>query len=95
MSLTHDVHSMNISGSTIFHATQDHACHSFNHDQHRPRPNMSQILPRLFTWEGDAVQVRHGLMLVGQSYGAKSCLLRCLAASLGLLHAKGLLSENE
>lgn len=56
---------------------------------------MSQILPRLFTWEGDAVQVRHGLMLVGQSYGAKSCLLRCLAASLGLLHAKGLLSENE
>lgn len=39
--------------------------------------------------------VRHGLMLVGCSYGAKTSIYRTLAKSLGDLGCKGLMDENK
>lgn len=39
------------------------------------------------------IVVRHGLMLVGWSYGMKTCSIRVLAAALSDLAAKGLAGE--
>ena len=38
--------------------------------------------------------VRHGFMIVGEPYGAKSSAYRILAAALGDCHEKGQLEEN-
>ena len=43
----------------------------------------------------EMILVRHGLMIVGYSYGAKSSMYRVLAGSLTDLHAKGLENENK
>ncbi len=43
----------------------------------------------------EMILVRHGLMLVGLSYGAKTCLYRCLAGALALLETQGLLEEHK
>lgn len=43
----------------------------------------------------EMILVRHGLMLVGYSFGAKTCIYRSLAASLGDLHDKELMEENK
>jgi len=43
----------------------------------------------------EMILVRHGLMIVGYSYGAKTCMWRSLAAALGDLHEKGLNGENK
>ena len=42
----------------------------------------------------EMILVRHGLMLVGYSYGAKTSMYRMLATALGDLCEKGLLEEN-
>jgi dynein heavy chain len=42
----------------------------------------------------EMILVRHGLMLVGYSYSAKSTIYRCLAAALGDLEAQGLMDEH-
>lgn len=42
----------------------------------------------------EMILVRHGLMLVGYSFGAKTSIYRSLAASLGDLRAKELMEEN-
>eukprot|EP00798_Chlamydomonas_sp_ICE-L_P008519 gene8518-4817_t len=42
----------------------------------------------------EMILVRHGLMLVGYSYGAKTCIYKALAASLGDLEEQGLLEEH-
>ena len=43
----------------------------------------------------EMILVRHGLMIVGYSYGAKTCMYRTLAGALGDLNSKGLLEENK
>ena len=43
----------------------------------------------------EMILVRHGLMLVGYSYGAKTCMYRMLAVALKDLNSKGLLEENK
>ena len=42
----------------------------------------------------EMILVRHGLMLVGYSFGAKTSMYRMLATALGELCEKGLLEEN-
>ncbi|EFJ50020.1 dynein heavy chain 6 [Volvox carteri f. nagariensis] len=42
----------------------------------------------------EMILVRHGLMLVGYSYGAKTSIYRALAGSLGDLEAAGLMEEH-
>ncbi|CAG9464833.1 unnamed protein product [Pedinophyceae sp. YPF-701] len=42
----------------------------------------------------EMIIVRHGLMLVGESYGMKTCSYQVLAAALEQLHQKGLMGEN-
>ena len=42
----------------------------------------------------EMILVRHGLMIVGYSYGAKSCIYKVLAASLGDLEVQGLMEEH-
>ena len=43
----------------------------------------------------EMVLVRHGLMIVGYSFAAKTCIYRMLAAALGELHDKKLMDENK
>ena len=43
----------------------------------------------------EMILVRHGLMIVGYSYGAKTSMWRTLAGALGDLNEKGLLEENK
>lgn len=43
----------------------------------------------------EMVLVRHGLMVVGLSYGAKTALYKVLAAALGDLEAQGLMGEHK
>ena len=43
----------------------------------------------------EMILVRHGLMIVGYSYGAKTCMWRTLAGALDDLHQKNLLEENK
>jgi dynein heavy chain, axonemal len=43
----------------------------------------------------EMILVRHGLMIVGYSFGAKTAITRALAGALGDLHDKGLLEENK
>lgn len=43
----------------------------------------------------EMVLVRHGLMLVGYSFGAKTCLYRTLAAGLADLEAAGQMEEHK
>jgi dynein heavy chain len=42
----------------------------------------------------EMILVRHGLMLVGYSYGAKTCIYRALAGALADLEAAGLMEEH-
>ena len=42
----------------------------------------------------EMILVRHGLMLVGYSFGAKTSMYRMLATALGELCEKGLLEES-
>ena len=41
------------------------------------------------------ILVRHGLMLVGYSYGAKTCIYRTLAGALADLETAGLMEEHK
>lgn len=43
----------------------------------------------------EMVLVRHGLMVVGYSFAAKTSIYRMLAAALGDLHDKKLMDENK
>ena len=43
----------------------------------------------------EMILVRHGLMLVGFSFAAKTSIYRMLAAALGDLHDKHLMEENK
>lgn len=43
----------------------------------------------------EMILVRHGLMVVGLSFGAKTAILRSLAAALGDLSEKKLMEENK
>ena len=43
----------------------------------------------------EMVLVRHGLMVVGYSFAAKTSIYRMLAAALGDLHNKKLMDENK
>ena len=43
----------------------------------------------------EMVLVRHGLMVVGYSFAAKTSIYRVLAAALGDLHSKNLMDENK
>ena len=43
----------------------------------------------------EMILVRHGLMLVGYSYGAKTCIYQMLAGALNDLKAQNLLDENK
>ena len=43
----------------------------------------------------EMVLVRHGLMVVGYSFAAKTSIYRMLAAALGDLHSKKLMDENK
>lgn len=43
----------------------------------------------------EMILVRHGLMLVGFSFAAKTSICRMLAAALGDLHDKHLMDENK
>ncbi len=42
----------------------------------------------------EMILVRHGLMLVGYSYGAKTSIYRALAGALADLEAAGLMEEH-
>ena len=42
----------------------------------------------------EMILVRHGLMLVGYSYGAKTAIYRVLAGALGDLEAAGIMEEH-
>ncbi|KAK6993742.1 dynein heavy chain 3 axonemal, partial [Biomphalaria glabrata] len=42
----------------------------------------------------EMIQVRHGLMIVGDPLGGKTSAFKTLASSLGNLHRKGLMEEN-
>lgn len=41
------------------------------------------------------ILVRHGLMIVGDPIGGKTCAFKTLAAALAQLHEKGLMDENK
>lgn len=43
----------------------------------------------------EMILVRHGLMLVGFSFAAKTSIYRMLATALGDLHDKHLMEENK
>jgi dynein heavy chain len=43
----------------------------------------------------EMIVVRHGLMIVGHSFGAKTSMYRILAGALTDLHAKGLMNEQK
>lgn len=43
----------------------------------------------------EMVLVRHGLMVVGYSFAAKTSIYRMLAAALGDLHSRSLMDENK
>ena len=43
----------------------------------------------------EMILVRHGLMLVGLSYSAKSCVCKTLATALGLLEQRKLMGEHQ
>ncbi|KAK3779694.1 hypothetical protein RRG08_013649 [Elysia crispata] len=43
----------------------------------------------------EMILVRHGLMIVGDPLGGKTSAFKTLAASLGYLHAKGLMDETQ
>eukprot|EP00957_Ditylum_brightwellii_P192880 14685868-Ditylum_brightwellii.AAC.1 len=47
----------------------------------QPTPAFMEKIHQLY----EMIMVRHGLMLVGMSYGAKTSLYRVLASSLGRL----------
>jgi hypothetical protein len=54
------------------------------------RPPTSVFLEKTFQLY-EMILVRHGLMIVGYSYGAKTSMWKMLAAALGDLNAQGLL----
>ena len=57
----------------------------------QPTPKFLEKIFQLY----EMILVRHGLMLVGFSYGAKTSMWRMLAEALRDLHSKGLLEENK
>ena len=57
----------------------------------QPHPVFIEKIHQLY----EMILVRHGLMLVGYSYGAKTSMYRMLATALGDLCEKGLLEENK
>ena len=57
----------------------------------QPTPVFMEKLFQLY----EMILVRHGLMLVGYSYGAKTCMYQMLAGALDDLKAQNLLDENK
>ena len=57
----------------------------------QPTPVFMEKLFQLY----EMILVRHGLMLVGYSYGAKTCIYQMLAGALNDLKAQNLLDENK
>ena len=57
----------------------------------QPTPVFIEKIHQLY----EMILVRHGLMLVGYSFGAKTSMYRMLAAALADLESKGLMDEHK